>query len=780
MTQRRLLSQLLLPPKRSSTIIIPLPLSLLVEIPNNVVPVAAATAAVAFLFLFIPYLLLLPSVQVQQHQSFATLADRSTGTGILVVQGYRYSFSGYHRIGTRTTTNTVSSSSSSSSSNITPRMYQPLARLALQVPLRPLHAILPTSTTPTTNNRSTTVQVLQLQLFRTAAVTTDRTHSSTSTSSTRTCGGSIIHSRNSCNSATATTTTGRYRYEYQPHRQPLGLYHHRSKYTRTSRLFSSTIDRIMNDERVNNPNHYQPNNNNKNNNNNCSSSSSNNNDGGNDGTATTSIYTDHENNATQSYTDYELWVRRLYATNMFHPVKLGLDNMEQLHAAMDRPIESIPLVVHIAGTNGKGSVAYKIAKTAQYSNNQLKVGLFCSPHVSSFRERMQINDQFITEEEVVQLLPKIYETCKDKDIPATFFEITTMLAFQYFAMQQVDVVVLETGLGGRLDATNIVQKPALSIITSIGLEHTRILGDTIELIAIEKGGIIKKDCPVLVGPNVPHDTLRQCAKDKGASQYYTCDDVLGVKEIDTDAKPDVTQKVDYDIENSRIATAAIQLLQQSHSHVIGSSSSTGSRISDEVILRGTSHRPPCRFEIVQYQHTENSQNPIIVILDVAHNPPAMQYLSYKLQSTYPNRKFRIVVGMSSDKDMSLCSKSLKEIVSNDVSRIHLVEAAHPRAATLEEMWHADNDLQLHAQFNVSDRSITNQIRAAVALMPESTRNGDTENDDEILIVCGSVFLMAEAREALGFQEPRDSRYIAELAGSGVRHSQENFGNRTVL
>ena len=124
------------------------------------------------------------------------------------------------------------------------------------------------------------------------------------------------------------------------------------------------------------------------------------------------------------------------------------------------------LVVHIAGTNGKGSVALKIANTLQ--NHGLKVGLFCSPHVSSFRERMQINGQIIPEEEVVELLPTIYDLCAEHDIPATFFEITTILAFLYYAKHETQVVVLETGLGGRLDATNVITSPALSVITSIG------------------------------------------------------------------------------------------------------------------------------------------------------------------------------------------------------------------------------------------------------------------------------------------------------------------------
>ena len=377
------------------------------------------------------------------------------------------------------------------------------------------------------------------------------------------------------------------------------------------------------------------------------------------------------------------------------------------------------------------------------------------------------NDQLISEEEVVELLPHIYELCKLHDIPATFFEITTVLAFRYFALHNVDVVVLETGLGGRLDATNVIIKPALSVITSIGLEHTRILGDTIELIALEKGGIIKKDCPVLVGPNVPHSTLRQCAQEKGASHYYTCEDVL----LDED-HPKVDQ-VDYDYENSCIAKAAIQLLQRSHAHIFRNNNI----VADDVVLRGISHRPPCRFEVVQYKSHETNQKSMIVILDVAHNPPAMNYLSYKLRSTYPNSKFRIVVGMSADKDMKLCSQSLKQIVQNDIGRIHLVEAAHPRAAKFEDIWNADPELQQYATYDTQNRSITNQILTAITTMTNNSNH--PEEQDEILVVCGSVFLMAEAREALGFDEPRDSPYIAELAGAGVRHNQENFGNRTM-
>ena len=351
---------------------------------------------------------------------------------------------------------------------------------------------------------------------------------------------------------------------------------------------------------------------------------------------------------------------------------------------------------------------------------------------------MQVNGRLISEEQVVAYLPRIYKLCEQHDIPATFFEITTALAFLFFAEQNVHVVVLETGLGGRLDATNVVRNPALSVITSIGLEHTRILGDTIELIAMEKGGIIKPDCPVLVGPNVPHDVLRQCAEEKKAKAFYTCEDVLG--------EPS-TVITDYDEENARIATAAIKLLEKFD-------------IPEDIVQQGTRERPPCRFEILELD--EN----LTVVLDVAHNPDAMAYLVRKLQGTYANDMFRMVVGMSSDKDLGQCGRSILEAVNDNAECIHLVQAAHPRAAKIEAILEAEPRLN-GCQWDGKDRSIAKQVREAVRLAREN---------DEILIVCGSVFLMSEAREALGVDEPRDSPYIAEVAGAGVRSGQENFGN----
>lgn len=477
----------------------------------------------------------------------------------------------------------------------------------------------------------------------------------------------------------------------------------------------------------------------------------------------------------EEWTNYERLVRKLYMTNLFNPVKLGLENMDKLHGSIGSPMDRSDIaVVHVAGSNGKGSVALKTANALHCCG--YKVGLFVSPHISSFRERVQINGQPISEVQVEQHLQKIFDLCEQEDIPATFFEITTALAFHVFGEESVDVVVLETGLGGRLDATNVIKQPALSIITSIALEHTRILGDTVEKIALEKGGIIKEGCPVLFGDNLPLGVLQQCAREKNASAHYRLEDMLG--KIDEPAMIHGDESFeDYDVQNSRIATAGLMLIEPRLSKL------RGDEAADKVKL-GVSIRPPCRFEELdvtaksRHDGEESSQpKSTKVILDVAHNPQAMHYLIAKLNAKFPkDLKKRIVVGMSADKDLKYCTDILLDHVS-DARALHLVEASHPRAASISSILDANPKL-IHSHYTKpckdelnrdgrDETSVSTQVRKALDL---AARN------DEIVIICGSVFIMADAREELGIIEPRDSRVIAEVSGAGMRSSQENFGS----
>ena len=179
-----------------------------------------------------------------------------------------------------------------------------------------------------------------------------------------------------------------------------------------------------------------------------------------------------------------------------HPkrIDLSLDRMWRILAALGHPQRSLAPVIHVAGTNGKGSVCALVERVLRETG--VRTGLFTSPHLVDFRERIRINGKMISEKEVVSFIEK-YRSDFERISPS-FFEWTVALAFDYFAREKVDVAVIETGLGGRLDSTNVIT-PLLSVITNIGLDHTNLLGDTLEKIAGEKAGIIKKNIPVVIG-----------------------------------------------------------------------------------------------------------------------------------------------------------------------------------------------------------------------------------------------------------------------------------------
>jgi dihydrofolate synthase/folylpolyglutamate synthase len=212
-------------------------------------------------------------------------------------------------------------------------------------------------------------------------------------------------------------------------------------------------------------------------------------------------------------------------------IKLGLDNSLALYKLLNNPVDDIP-IIHIGGTNGKGSIALKISECLK--NSGLKTGLFVSPHISSFRERAQINGNLLTENDVMILLPEILKLCDDNCIPASFFEISTILALLKFKRENCDVIVLEVGLGGRLDSTNIINSSVLSIITSVQLDHCKVLGFTTDEIAKVKAGIMKHNVDVLVGPHCPIELLKTEAK-LTSSPFYTITDLLQPQELKYDS-----------------------------------------------------------------------------------------------------------------------------------------------------------------------------------------------------------------------------------------------------
>jgi dihydrofolate synthase / folylpolyglutamate synthase len=353
--------------------------------------------------------------------------------------------------------------------------------------------------------------------------------------------------------------------------------------------------------------------------------------------------------------------------------------------------------VHIAGTNGKGSVATKIAKALELSG--LKVGLFTSPHLSSYQERISINCEWISKEEVVEGAKEVFLQMEAFGFRLNFFEMTTLLAFRFFSKNKVDVAVVETGLGGRLDATNIIT-PVLSVITSIGRDHISILGDTEDQIAYEKAGIIKPQVPVVIGPKADYSVIRERAKAL-LSPLVMVEQTSGF----------------YDRENSEIAKSALSLLSALYP------------ISDEAVCKGIESRPPCRFEEIGG-----------AIVDVAHNEDGFKRLLEALEVHYPEKEFCFLLGMSKDKEVVKCL----ELVSKKARHIYLVQSEHERSVQPSEL--ASVLLKSGYTSFSEEEGIGSGVKRAL-------EEGSCKK--EVLVIAGSFFIMAEAREALGIKVARD-------------------------
>lgn len=415
-----------------------------------------------------------------------------------------------------------------------------------------------------------------------------------------------------------------------------------------------------------------------------------------------------------SSVSYSQLIHRLFSVNLFGGMKLGLENMLRLDAAFGNPSRAFP-VVHVAGTNGKGSVTHKIAKGLQLSGS--RVGQFISPHISSFRERISINGEMISQQDVEQLLEEIFFVVDREGIPATFFEITTLLGLLYFVREKVDCAVLEVGLGGRLDATNIVT-PRLSVITSISLEHTEFLGHTVEEIALEKAGIIKPGVPVVLGPKLPKELFERIGRERKSPCHAV------VETFET-----------YEQENRAIARNSLELLG----------------VPEACIVRGLASGLPCRMERV-----ETLYGP--VILDVAHNPDGVERLFTALRKQEPAIPFRVLFGLSKTKDVSACL----DILVQHARAFHLVEAANGRGVSEERLEALLLERGVEEERVWLHYFISEAVQSALL---EAKANG------ERLVVCGTFFIMGAVRAALGMREavdPIDLNESGRSVGEGVR------------
>lgn len=375
-------------------------------------------------------------------------------------------------------------------------------------------------------------------------------------------------------------------------------------------------------------------------------------------------------------------------------MRLGLDQMNRLSAALGNPHRSFKCI-HIAGTNGKGSTAHMLASVLQTAG--YTVGLYTSPHLKDFRERIKINGQPIDKDIVVDFVNQHLETLEAGNY--SFFEATVGMAFSSFAKEQVDMAVIEVGLGGRLDATNIIT-PILSIITNISKDHQQFLGNTIEAIAGEKAGIIKENVPVVLGQNEKsvQKVILDKAKSLGSPVYFAkqtndyTTDLLG----------------DYQKENLATASMALQVLSEfdiddrnRQEGLLSVAKNTG--------LQG-------RWQIL-------ADSPML-IADVAHNEAGIAAVMNQLKSmTYA--QLHIVFGMVEDKDF----EQVQQHLSKDAT-YYFCSPKVVRAKAVDQLFAEANRLGFNGK---PYGSVSDALDAAKTMASPS----------DIILICGSLFVVAE-------------------------------------
>ncbi len=395
--------------------------------------------------------------------------------------------------------------------------------------------------------------------------------------------------------------------------------------------------------------------------------------------------------------------------------KYGIDRMRQLVEALGNPERQCP-TIHVAGTNGKGSVCAMLE--ALYRGNGYKTGFFSSPHLVHLGERAQVNRQILSESEIVaytqQLRPIAAQLGKDdEDLHPTFFEFVAAMAFLRFAAERVDIAIIETGLGGRLDATNVVE-PELSIITTVSLDHTEMLGDTLEAIAREKAGIIKPGKPVLIGRLAPaaETVIRTIAAERGCPVYSVRD-----RFPNEAALPRTNLAGSFQRWNAATAVYATELLAQR----FPAPSTEALQHIDW----------PGRWQKIQLADKT-------LILDATHNPEGAVMLAENLSRLHC--KPIIVAGTLGEER----GRSLMAAVAPYAHELHLVAPQQDRATAttfLEACLPADHSFPVHhAQL------------ADIIPAPQTCSLGQPGNT---IVLTGSLYLIGEALERLTAAQPQE-------------------------
>ncbi|MBE6007688.1 MAG: bifunctional folylpolyglutamate synthase/dihydrofolate synthase [Lachnospiraceae bacterium] len=408
--------------------------------------------------------------------------------------------------------------------------------------------------------------------------------------------------------------------------------------------------------------------------------------------------------------------------------KPGLERISALMEVLGNPQDALK-VIHVAGTNGKGSTTAML--TYILKENGYRVGTYTSPHLESYNERFMINGENISDEKLARYVTLIKEACEGLEDKPTVFEVLTAVAFKYFFDEKVDYVVLEVGLGGRFDATNLINKPVLSVITSISFDHVEFLGDTLEKIAFEKAGIIKEGCPCVLyrQSDEVRSVIEAVCKEKNSAFYYTDEQevtvlkqditgtVFSVKNRYVDIK-NVSIKLigDYQIKNACLVLLAAEALRLN-----------GVELKDSLILSGVERSKwHGRMEIVGEDPT--------VLLDGAHNLDGIAMLSDSLKKYFADRKITLLVGILGDKEYGKMVETIAPLASNIV-------LTEPRS---ERKWHLES---LEEFENMGGIKVYKESDIKKAL---DLAFSVTEKED-VICCAGSFYLIGEIYKLVGYK-----------------------------
>ena len=369
----------------------------------------------------------------------------------------------------------------------------------------------------------------------------------------------------------------------------------------------------------------------------------------------------------QTENQYDEAVRILTSREKFH-ICLGLDRISSILKILGNPQNKLK-IIHIAGTNGKGSVSKIISEVLICAG--YKTGLYTSPHILDYTERIQINNTPVPKDDFARLIKDICSLSAKKNIYLTEFEVLTAVMFKYFADNNTEICVVETGLGGRLDATNAAEHNLLSVITSISLDHTDRLGNTIEKIAAEKAGIIKQECPVVVNPeNRGYKVIEITAKKLNSKIIKAQHAELQFSGNDSYAIIDGNKYIFnmlglWQKDNLGLAAAAVSYLQE-----------YGLNITEEAFSSALKNVVwPCRFQYIKEKN---------LIIDGTHNPDGARLLRSSLDFYFPTQKRTWIYGSMKNKDY----KKIMKILFRDEDNVYFCEFNHSGSAGADDLYAA--------------------------------------------------------------------------------------------